>query len=124
MVDNLQKLSWGFQLELNKKGSPIAKRIFETVAEMDAYLSDIYDSAVAGIIVTVIGDIPENNGAYLINSVPHLENPELQVERTKLATGVTETIKLSIAEDSKDLAYIEDNQLHITDMRSRWESNF
>lgn len=122
MVDNLQKLSWGFQLELNKKGSPIAKRIFETVAEMDAYLSDIYDSAVAGIIVTVIGDTPENNGAYLVGQAPHLDNPGLQVIRTKLATG--EIKQISIAEDSKDLAYIEDNKLHITDMRSRWETDF
>jgi hypothetical protein len=124
MEDKLQKLSWGFQLSLNKKGSPIAKRVFQTVSEMDEYLGDVYDSAIAGIIVTVVGDTPENNGAYLINSVPHLENPELQVERTKLATGATETIKLSIAEDSQDLAYIEDNKLHITDMRSRWETSF
>ena len=46
----------------------------------------------------------------------------MQVIRTKLATG--EIKQISIAEDSQDLAYIEDDQLHITDMRSRWESKF
>mgnify|MGYP006376780677 CR=1 FL=1 len=91
---------------------------------MDAYLGNMADSAVAGIIVTVIGDTLENNGAYLVKAVPTSENPGLQIDRTKLSTGVTETVQLTIAEDSQDLAYIEDNKLHITDMRSRWETEF
>lgn len=122
--NKLQKLDWGFQINVNKKGNPIAKRIFSTVSEMDGYLGDIRDSAVAGIIVTVIEDTEENNGAYLVQQVPNLENRGLQVIRTKLSTGTTEIVPLSIAEDSQDLAYIEDNKLHITDMRSRWETDF
>ncbi len=122
--NKLQKLDWGFQINVNKKGNPIAKRIFSTVSEMDEYLGNIRDSAVAGIIVTVIEDNQENNGAYLVQQVPNLENRGLEVIRTKLSTGTTEIVPLSIAEDSQDLAYIEDNKLHITDMRSRWETEF
>lgn len=122
--NKLQKLDWGFQINVNKKGNPIAKRIFSTVSEMDEYLGNIRDSAVAGIIVTVIEDNQENNGAYLVQQVPNLENRGLEVIRTKLSTGTTEIVPLSIAEDSQDLAYIEDNKLHIADMRSRWETEF
>jgi hypothetical protein len=60
----------------------------------------------------------------LVQQVPNLENRGLEVIRTKLSTGTTEIVPLSIAEDSQDLAYIEDNKLHITDMRSRWETEF
>ena len=122
--NKLQKVDWGFQINANKKGNPIAKRIFSTVADMDAYLGNTADSAVAGIIVTVIGDTLENNGAYLVKAVPTTENPGLQIDRIKLSTGVTEPVQLTVAEDSQDLAYIEDNKLHITDMRSRWETDF
>lgn len=106
-----------------KKGPVVGKRIWNTLADLYAYINDQKDSAIPGILVSVINDTEENNGAYLVKTVAGV-NDSTEGTITKLSTGSTETIKITIAEDSKDLAYIENNQLHITDMRSRWESNF
>ena len=114
---------WGLSLDLTGKGHPIAKRVWDTKEHMMAYISDANDSAVPGIILVVTDDTEQNNGAYLVKTAVGV-NGATEATVTKLATGDTEIIPLSIAEDTKDLAYIENNQLHITDMRSRWESNF
>ena len=54
--------------------------------------------------------------AYLRDYVnAELESLQLEIEGGK---------DITIAEDSQDLAYIEDNKLHITDMRLRWETSF
>lgn len=114
---------WGLSLDLTGKGHPIAKRVWDTKEHMMAYISDANDSAVPGIILVVTDDIAENNGAYLVKTAVGV-NGATEASVTKLATGETENVQLSIAEDSKDLAYIEDNKLHIIDMRPYWESNF
>lgn len=120
---SLPLYGWGKSLDLTGKGHPIAKRVWDTKEHMMAYISDANDSAVPGIILTVTDDVPTNNGAYLVKTAVGV-NGATEASVTKLATGDIEIIQLSIAEDSKDLAYIEDNKLHITDMRSRWETNF
>lgn len=121
--NSLPLAGWGSSLDLTGKGHPIAKRVWKTKADMMAYISDANDSAVPGIILTVTDDVPANNGAYLVKTAVGV-NGATEASVTKLATGDVETIQLTIAEDSQDFAYIEDNKLHITDMRSRWESNF
>lgn len=121
--DSMPLVGWGLSLDLTGKGHPIAKRVWDTKEHMMAYISDVNDSAVPGIILTVTNDTPTNNGAYLVKTAVGVDGAT-EATVTKLATGDTEIIPLSIAEDSKDIAYIEDNKLHITDMRSRWESKF
>lgn len=121
--DSMPLVGWGLSLDLTGKGHPIAKRVWDTKEHMMAYVSDANDSAVPGIILVVTDDIEQNNGAYLVKTAVGV-NGATEANVTKLATGYTEIIQLQIAEDSKDIAYIEDNKLHITDMRSRWESNF
>lgn len=106
-----------------KKGPVVGKRIWNTLDDLYEYINDQKDSAIPGIIVSVINDTEENNGAYLVKTAKGF-NGATEGTITKLSTGSTETIKLTIAEDSQDLAYIEDNKLHITDMRSRWETEF
>ena len=121
--DSMPLVGWGLSLDLTGKGHPIAKRVWDTKEHMMAYVSDANDSAVPGIILVVTDDIEENNGAYLVKTAVGV-NGATEANVTKLATRDTEIIQLQIAEDSKDIAYIEDDKLHITDMRSRWESNF
>jgi hypothetical protein len=106
-----------------KKGPVVGKRIWNTLADLYEYINDQKDSAIPGILVSVINDTEENNGAYLVKTAAGF-NGATEGTITKLSTGSTETVKLTIAEDSQDLAYIEDNKLHITDMRSRWETEF
>jgi hypothetical protein len=48
-----------------KKGPVIAKRIWDTLAEANAYLADPEDSAIEGLVLAVIKD-GSNNGAYIV----------------------------------------------------------
>jgi hypothetical protein len=121
--NSMPLVGWGLSLDLTGKGHPIAKRVWDTKEHMLAYVSDANDSAVPGIILVVTSDTEENNGAYLVKAAVGV-NGATEATVVKLATGETQTIQLTIADDSKELASIEDNQLHITDMRSRWETNF
>lgn len=119
----IQTHGWTGMFNPLKKGPVIAKRIWDTLADLQEYINDQKDSAIPGILVSVINDTEENNGAYLVKTAAGF-NGATEGTIIKLSTGSTETVQLTIAEDSKDLASIEDNKLHITDMRSRWESNF
>lgn len=121
--NSMPLVGWGLSLDLTGKGHPIAKRVWDTKEHMLAYVSDANDSAVPGIILVVTNDTEENNGAYLVKTAVGVNNAKT-ASVVKLATGETQTIQLTIADDSKELASIEDNQLHITDMRSRWETEF
>lgn len=121
--NSMPLVGWGLSLDLTGKGHPIAKRVWDTKEHMLAYVSDANDSAVPGIILVVTSDTEENNGAYLVKTAVGV-NGATEASVVKLATGETQTIQLTIADDSKELARIEDNQLHITDMRSRWETIF
>ena len=121
--NSMPLVGWGLSLDLAGKGHPIAKRVWDTKEHMLAYVSDANDSAVPGIILVVTSDTEENNGAYLVKTAVGVNNAT-EATVVKLATGETQTIQLTIADDSKELASITNNQLHITDMRSRWETDF
>lgn len=57
-------------IDLSKKVPAVNKRIFDTYQEAFDYANDIYDSAIEGLILTVINDeIEKNNGAYLIKKI-------------------------------------------------------
>ena len=114
---SLPLYGWGKSLDLTGKGHPIAKRVWKTYKELESYVLDPNDSAVAGILLTVTND-GENNGAYLVKSVNYDTNP-VQAEIVKFSTG---ECKLVLAETvSQDVAHITaDGKLHIEDMRTYW----
>ena len=116
------------------KGHAIAKRVWETKADMLSYLQDEYGSAVPGTILVVTKDSNvDNNGAYLIKhaaGVDGVTSDQIQDNEftlVKLATGKTENISLTlkISRDVEVAEYDADtNTLTIQDMRSRWETEF
>jgi hypothetical protein len=58
------------------KAPAIAKRIFETLVDAQAYVDDINDSAVAGLQLSVINDIDSSkNGIYFVKSIGDGINP-------------------------------------------------
>lgn len=105
-----------------KKGPVVGKRIWSTLKDFEDYINNPKDSAIPGLVVTVIND-GENNGAYIVKTAAGYDG-QTTGSWIKLSTGEEKQLELTIAEDSQDLAYIEDNKLHITDMRSRWETDF
>lgn len=115
---SLPLAGWGSSLDLTGKGHPIAKRVWKTKADMLAYVADIDDSAVPGIILTVTAD-GENNGAYLVQTATGVDGAT-EASVIRLATG--ENIKLH-KDVTEEIATLDNGVLKIEDMRSRWESN-
>ena len=52
------------------KAPAVAKRIFETLSDAQAYADDVNDSAIAGLQLSVINDEdPSKNGVYFVKSI-------------------------------------------------------
>ena len=61
---------WGLSLNMTGKAPAVAKRIFDTYDDAFGYASDLNDSAIEGLILTVVADpIASNNGAYFVQQV-------------------------------------------------------
>ena len=61
---------WGLTLDLTGKIPAINKRIFNTYNEALAYVNNLNDSAIEGLILSVCADSNEkNNGAYFVEKV-------------------------------------------------------
>jgi hypothetical protein len=70
LYDKVPTYGWTRSFDLTAKGHPIAKRVWKKKADLEAYLEDTRLSAVSGIIVVVLDDTEENNGAWLVQRVP------------------------------------------------------
>lgn len=62
--------NYGFGLTLNATGKAplIAKRIWDTLEHLQAYVNDVNDSAIAGLKMSVVED-GDKNGMYWVVSV-------------------------------------------------------
>lgn len=65
---------WGSTLNLLNKYPAISKRIFAKFDYALEFINNTGDSAVEGLILTVVND-GDKNGAYLVNSIGTTENP-------------------------------------------------
>ena len=61
---------WGLSLNMTGKSPAISKRIFLTKEMAQKYIDNKDDSAIPGIIISVINDpIIDNNGAYFVKKI-------------------------------------------------------
>ena len=61
---------WGLSLNMTGKAPAVAKRIFDTYADALAYANDVNDSAIEGLVLSVVADTnAELNGAYFVQQV-------------------------------------------------------
>ena len=68
--NGMTKYGWPLTFQMTGKFPLLAKRIFPTYAAAEAYINDLNDTAIPGIILTVVEDTTEsNNGAYFVKSV-------------------------------------------------------
>lgn len=65
-VDNQVNVGWGLSLQMAGKTPAIAKRIFDTYENAKAFVDSTTDTALPGILVSVIQDTDENNGLYYV----------------------------------------------------------
>jgi hypothetical protein len=67
---NLQaNYGWGLSLNMTGKAPEVAKRIFNTYDDAFGYANDADDSAIEGLVLTVVNDPNGKNGAYFVKSV-------------------------------------------------------
>lgn len=68
--NGMTKYGWPLTFQMTGKFPLLAKRIFPTYAAAKAYIDNLNDTAIPGIILTVVEDTTEsNNGAYFVKSV-------------------------------------------------------
>ena len=61
---------WGLTLNMTGKAPAISKRIFDTLADAQAYVDDANDSAIAGLQLSVIADTDTSkNGIYFVSKI-------------------------------------------------------
>jgi hypothetical protein len=61
---------WGLTFNLTGKAPAINKRIFDTLEDAQLYADDYNDSAIEGLLLSVVADEDEkNNGVYFVQSI-------------------------------------------------------
>ena len=100
VFDEQSNVGWGLTLKMADKAPAVAKRIFDTYEHALAYVNDVKDSAIEGLVLSVVDD-GDNNGVYFVQSV----GKKSEVEGGENINGVL--VKLS-SEDYTD-AEIEAN---------------
>lgn len=104
-----------------KKGPVVGKRIWSTLADFEDYIDNPKDSAIPGLVVTVVND-GENNGAYVVKTAAGY-NGETRGSWVKLATGEEKQLVVdgtATEGDNPPVVYAEGN-LTIQDMRTYWD---
>ena len=102
MSENTNQVNygWGVTLDMTHKVPAINKRIFNTYQDALAFANDLSDSAIGGLLLTVIAD-GENNGVYFVKKAKMTSNDNAELvkltqdsdnvnaERTKLSSSIT-----------------------------------
>lgn len=117
--NGMTKYGWPLTFQMTGKFPLLAKRIFPTYAAAEAYINDLNDTAIPGIILTVVDDTTEsNNGAYFVKSVKTSEGGdngllvkmglEGKVFKKVLVDGEfnSETLMPTISNPDKDITYL------------------
>lgn len=88
---------WGLSLNMTGKAPAIAKRIFETLFDAQAYADDVNDSAIAGLQLSVINDPDSSkNGIYFVKSIGDGTNYAILEQVGKsIISGETGSVDLS-----------------------------
>lgn len=70
VFDRQSNVGWGLTLKMPSKAPAVAKRIFDTLAHAQEYIDDVKDTAIEGLVLSVVADTDTAlNGAYFVKSV-------------------------------------------------------
>lgn len=102
LFDAQSNYGWGLTLNMTGKAPAVSKRIFNTLADAQAFANDYNDSAIEGLLLSVVED-GNNNGVYFVKSIKkNAESDSAVLE--KLSTSNAAAGDLSGALASLDLA--------------------
>jgi hypothetical protein len=70
IFNNQTNYGWGLTFNLTGKAPAINKRIFDTLSDAEAYANDFNDSAIEGLLLSVVSEADEkNNGVYFVQRI-------------------------------------------------------
>lgn len=112
---------WGKSLDLTGKGYPIAKRVWETYDDLERYVNDPNDSALPGIILSVVGDKSEE-GLYYVKAIKGINGEEtiiekigeLDLEGYATEEWVNEQGFVTSVQPGVETGYSDDNKISVT----------
>lgn len=88
---------WNLTWEATGKFPIIAKRIWKTLADAQAYVDDAKGTACAGLVLSVISDpTPSNNGVYFVQSIGDGTTAGVLVKQGGASEEVMEEISSAI----------------------------
>lgn len=84
--------NYGFGMTFNLTGKipEVNKRIFKTLTDLNNYVNDINDSAIEGLLLSVISDTSDNNGVYYVNKVKRQENETSSISKISTLENITD----------------------------------
>ena len=108
------KVQYGLGLAFNMAGKypAISKRIFDNLADAQKFVNDADDSAIAGLILTVTADTP-NNGAYFVSQIASGTTTAGTLVKLSSTDGANFYIK---KRESAEEGYFASYQLQIGDV--------
>jgi hypothetical protein len=94
---------WGLTFNLTGKAPAISKRIFETLEDATSYANDYNDSAIEGLLLSVVNDETDtNNGVYFVKSIKKSEDDEAAI-LVKVGSGNIDEIEDAFNKQFEDL---------------------
>ena len=130
IFDAQNNYGWGLTLKMTGKAPAISKRIFDTLADAQAFADDYKDTAIEGLVLTVVADDEAKNGVYYIKSIKTSADGEPAVlvkagdtDMTKVEQYVGEEVLKLTNADKAIMDIIVDNELVVaealTDLNDR-----
>lgn len=118
IFDAQNNYGWGLTLNMTGKAPAISKRIFDTLADAQAFADDYKDTAIEGLVLTVVADDEAKNGVYYIKSIKTSADGEPAVlvkagdtDMTKVEQYVSEEVLKLTNADKAIMETIADNEL-------------
>ena len=100
---------WGLSFNMTGKAPAVAKRIFDKYEDALAYANDVNDSAIEGLVLSVVADTEAKNGLYFVKQIATKAIEEVKDEDGNVITEAVPAkeavlVKLSTNADSQATA--------------------
>ena len=100
---------WGLTFNLTGKAPAISKRIFDTLEDATLFANDYNDSAIEGLLLSVVNDeVEKNNGVYFVQRIKKSADDDDAI-LVKVGSGDIEDIAAAFNEQFEELKKADTN---------------
>ena len=108
VFDEQSNVGWGLTFKMAGKAPAVAKRIFDTYEHALAYVNDVNDSAIEGLVLSVVADTDALNGVYFVQQAA-AKAVEADEEKGIEAVDAKEAILVKLGSEEYTNTEIENN---------------